>query len=179
MCQRCLKTKPDRCHHCSQCNRCILKMDHHCPWLNNCIGFYNYKYFICLLFNTAITCQWIIFTSHSVFAAALSRSDIPYRTSFFICTAYVLACIFGFIITFFFLYHLWLISNQYTTIEFFEKRGNSDLFKTRSPYDVGIWRNFQNVLGDNLMLWFIPVNRSLAGGGLYFEVNNEVLESRQ
>ena len=44
-CHKCACHKPDRTHHCSACNRCILKMDHHCPWVNNCIGFYNYKYF--------------------------------------------------------------------------------------------------------------------------------------
>ena len=48
MCQRCLRTKPDRCHHCSQCNRCVLKMDHHCPWVANCVGFQNQKYFYLL-----------------------------------------------------------------------------------------------------------------------------------
>jgi len=56
MCQRCLKTKPDRCHHCSQCNLCILKMDHHCPWIANCVGFYNYKYFLNMLFYASLTC---------------------------------------------------------------------------------------------------------------------------
>jgi hypothetical protein len=29
ICIRCLKSKPDRCHHCSICNTCILMMDHH------------------------------------------------------------------------------------------------------------------------------------------------------
>jgi palmitoyltransferase len=48
-CSHCLKFKPDRCHHCRQCNSCVLKMDHHCPWVINCIGFYNYKYFINML----------------------------------------------------------------------------------------------------------------------------------
>lgn len=56
MCQRCLRTKPDRCHHCSQCNKCILKMDHHCPWVANCIGFNNYKYFLTMLLNASLSC---------------------------------------------------------------------------------------------------------------------------
>lgn len=45
ICKRCISPKPPRTHHCSVCNRCILKMDHHCPWLNNCIGYYNHRYF--------------------------------------------------------------------------------------------------------------------------------------
>jgi palmitoyltransferase ZDHHC2/15/20 len=42
--------KPERCHHCSVCNRCVLNMDHHCPWINNCVGFFNRKKFLLLLF---------------------------------------------------------------------------------------------------------------------------------
>lgn len=47
---KCLKCKtdnwkPSRTHHCSECNRCIFKMDHHCPWINNCVGYKNYKSF--------------------------------------------------------------------------------------------------------------------------------------
>lgn len=30
MCGKCISPKPPRTHHCSVCNRCILKMDHHC-----------------------------------------------------------------------------------------------------------------------------------------------------
>ncbi|XP_026674225.1 palmitoyltransferase ZDHHC16 isoform X2 [Ceratina calcarata] len=30
ICKKCIKPKPPRTHHCSVCNRCILKMDHHC-----------------------------------------------------------------------------------------------------------------------------------------------------
>lgn len=29
-CLMCHVFKPERCHHCSACNRCILNMDHHC-----------------------------------------------------------------------------------------------------------------------------------------------------
>nr|XP_009927580.1 PREDICTED: palmitoyltransferase ZDHHC15-like [Haliaeetus albicilla] len=31
-CDRCQLIKPDRCHHCTVCAICVLKMDHHCPW---------------------------------------------------------------------------------------------------------------------------------------------------
>lgn len=55
ICIRCLKSKPDRCHHCSICNQCIRRMDHHCPWLNNCIGLNNYKFFFNTIFYCAIS----------------------------------------------------------------------------------------------------------------------------
>eukprot|EP00249_Psilotum_nudum_P008234 c21136_g2_i1 orf=2-502(-) len=29
-CRKCCSFKPPRCHHCSICSRCVLKMDHHC-----------------------------------------------------------------------------------------------------------------------------------------------------
>jgi hypothetical protein len=31
-CDKCQAVKPDRSHHCSVCQDCVLKMDHHCPW---------------------------------------------------------------------------------------------------------------------------------------------------
>ncbi len=31
-CSHCMQWKPDRAHHSSQVERCVLKMDHFCPW---------------------------------------------------------------------------------------------------------------------------------------------------
>lgn len=184
MCQRCLRTKPDRCHHCSQCNKCILKMDHHCPWVANCIGFYNYKYFINMLFYASFSCNLIVSSSSKLVHGILSKdtaseSKVDYRVAYFIVTAYVLACVFGFIITGFFTFHLWMISNQYTTIEFCEKRGSDTLFKDKSPYNLGVYRNFTDILGTSPLLWCLPVRRNLTGKGLHFEIREELKEKFQ
>lgn len=48
-CRKCNAPKPDRCHHCSQCGRCVLRMDHHCIWLANCVGYRNHKAFLLFL----------------------------------------------------------------------------------------------------------------------------------
>ncbi|XP_016951073.1 palmitoyltransferase ZDHHC16 [Drosophila biarmipes] len=60
MCGKCIAPKPPRTHHCSVCNRCILKMDHHCPWLNNCVGYGNHRYFFLYMAYTTLGCLFLI-----------------------------------------------------------------------------------------------------------------------
>lgn len=57
-CQKCKQLKPPRAHHCSVCDRCVLKMDHHCPWVGGCVGFNNHKFFLQFLVYTSTGCLY-------------------------------------------------------------------------------------------------------------------------
>ncbi|XP_045146171.1 palmitoyltransferase ZDHHC15 isoform X2 [Echinops telfairi] len=89
-CERCHLIKPDRCHHCSVCAMCVLKMDHHCPWVNNCIGFSNYKYFLQFLAYSVLYCLYIATTVFSYFIKywrlSVSFLQLPFPGQEAFCT---------------------------------------------------------------------------------------------
>lgn len=45
-CKHCCDFKPDRTHHCSVLNQCVLRFDHFCPWVGNTVGWRNHKFFL-------------------------------------------------------------------------------------------------------------------------------------
>jgi len=160
-CRWCARFKPDRTHHCRKCHSCVLKMDHHCPWINNCIGFRNHKaYLLC-----------IIYTLIGVDLVAVAHlSSYPFEELFPKSTGLSIAVsvFFGFfatVFTFFCCFHFFLVGSSYTTLEFRERISNT---KTNaSPYDIGFYRNICAVLGENPLLWLIPVLNS-PGEGVSF-----------
>lgn len=60
ICKKCIQPKPARTHHCSICNKCILKFDHHCVFLNQCVGHYNHRHFFLYMAYTVIGVLFII-----------------------------------------------------------------------------------------------------------------------
>lgn len=161
-------------------------MDHHCPWVANCIGFYNYKYFMNMLFYCSVTVSFLVFTTWPLFTALFQHDNlVDPKLSYYLITTYLLASSLGLIITGFFLFHLWLITKQYTTIEYCEKRVEPNSNFATSPYNRGILKNFRSVFGNNVLFWFLPICKhhrqyheyivaNTHGEGLMFEVRDEL-----
>eukprot|EP01016_Furgasonia_blochmanni_P038035 TRINITY_DN4552_c0_g1_i1.p1 TRINITY_DN4552_c0_g1~~TRINITY_DN4552_c0_g1_i1.p1 ORF type:complete len:471 (+),score=97.19 TRINITY_DN4552_c0_g1_i1:171-1583(+) len=161
-CSKCLMIKPSRCHHCRLCNQCVLKMDHHCPWIANCVGFNNHKYFMNMLFYSAVTLLFVSITYTECVADTLFDIEQDPLISYMVLFTFCLSFTLGTIVTMFFLFHLWLVMNGKTTIDYCEKKNKVN------RYDHGCWKNFTGVFGENPLLWFFPLAPNTEGEGLVF-----------
>ena len=171
-CGFCLFKKPDRTHHCRYCHCCRQKLDHHCLLLATCIGENNYKFFVQTLFYLSVLLVYMIYTSfHSV---RFYIKEHKYELSFFIYTIYfVLICVVTVIECWFFLMHVKSIINNVSTIEYKEKIHQQQI----NLYDNGIVSNICDVMGRNVIEWFVPLRFGKRGvKGYQYKINKENYE---
>ncbi|KAJ1482936.1 DHHC palmitoyltransferase-domain-containing protein, partial [Baffinella frigidus] len=144
-CDKCAAWKPERGHHCSTCGECTLKMDHHCHWISSCVGFRNYKFFF----------LFVVYGTLTQAPAGFEAWDYA---------AMACLCLVGpmsiFSVGFAPLHCALVLVNQ-TTIENIKK-------VPQDKYDIGTFRNCQQVLGANPLAWGCPfvwgVDESLYDG---------------
>ena len=60
-----------------------------------------------------------------------------------------------------------------TTIEHKEKLKDNEI---KSYFDLGITRNVKEVLGDNCLLWFLPVNNVNKNDGYNYDIDAETYD---
>ncbi|OQR98371.1 palmitoyltransferase [Achlya hypogyna] len=134
-CEKCDCIKPEHYHHCSVCQRCVSHMDHHCPWTSNCVGLRTKKVFILFLFYTSASCLFsatILMGSKSLFASFIT----------------VLSFGIGGLLGGYGCFHLYLLAQGKTTLDFLAGRQGNGL---------GFWCNFQVYFGTEWWLYPVPV----------------------
>eukprot|EP00435_Cladocopium_sp_Y103_P001062 s4245_g1.t1 len=167
-----LKFKPDRAHYCRITGRNVLRMDHYCLYLANCVGYHNHKYFFLFLFYTLIATG----TLDINLLPALYYHTHTAGHTFMMAQGAMCSTVIAGILGPFFSFHCWLMSHNMTTIEYCEKMRDkdesrpSDMGELRaSHYDIGLFRNIQSVMGDNWMLWLLPISGP-SGDGLQWGI---------
>lgn len=167
-CRTCKAPKPMRTHHCGLCGCCVLKADHHCVWINQCVGHYNQRYFILFLFYMLLGTSFFTLCSlpHIVgpfmhktpLSPELDALGKPiplilssqyYIVAAVVCVAGWFACG-GFIA-----WTIYLAATNQTTIEFFNSFWGTDKVRYKgktNPYNLGPWRNMEEVFGSPPLL---------------------------
>ncbi|KAJ4905533.1 putative protein S-acyltransferase 12 [Raphanus sativus] len=154
-CPKCRNVKPPRCHHCSVCQRCVLKMDHHCVWIVNCVGARNYKFFLLFLLYTFLETMLdvvVLLPSFiKFFSQAIKHSSSPGKLTSLVL-AFVLNLAFVLSLLCFVVMHISLLSTNTTSVEVHEKNGD-----VRWKYDLGKKKNFEQVFGKKKAFWLLPL----------------------
>ncbi|XP_077486698.1 palmitoyltransferase ZDHHC20-B-like [Amblyomma americanum] len=162
-CVPCKQIKPDRSHHCSNCRRCILKLDHHCPWFNSCVCFSTYKTFLLTLFYVALLSGYVAASVSTYLHAKQPHRSLLHRSRH-INFLLIVGCSMFVMISGFLVMHLSFVVRNRTTIESmrpptFKQKGDS--------FDVGTYRNIVEVFGPKTAFWLLPVFSSLGDGSWF------------
>jgi len=124
-----------------------------------CVGGKNYKFFLLFLFYTFVVSVYstvvLIPAFMEIFGYDNNDSDDKMNDSeeAFIFLAVVLDIAFAFSVAGFLAMHLTLVLSNTTTIEMYEKKRSSPW-----RYDLGRRKNFEQVFGDTVWHWPIPMH---------------------
>ncbi|KAI8582090.1 hypothetical protein K450DRAFT_269546 [Umbelopsis ramanniana AG] len=180
-CKKCHLPKPERAHHCSICNSCVLKFDHHCPWIHNCVGHNNHRYFVLFMTYLVVSATYFALAAWRPFIIALDfiNTEWPYYYPRpLVAFSYILAICMGVAIAALCAWHYYLLLTGQTTVEFYNNQYEKGLHKTQGEifvnmYDFGVKENFKiffNISDKNP--WYsvlIPVPVPPKGSGRIFE----------
>lgn len=156
-CKHCVLPRPLRCHHCSECHKCVLLFDHHCFFVDNCVGFRNFKVFfqfLCVFPVHAVLTIVIMFYNLSI------RDPDAYQMIFLMLGVFYFF-IFGFFVVAQLIPQIGFLIHNSTWVEdsmrtsqksFYEKAKVSQLY----AYDNGFIFNLKCRLGNNPLFWLLP-----------------------
>lgn len=186
-CEKCNLIKPDRCHHCSICGVCVLRMDHHCPWINNCVSFTNYKFFVLFLGYTFALCIFVGATTFPYFLKFWTLSEarpsnsttpapdkdsdpnqsmVPFSVKFHILFLFFVSSMLSMGLMFLYCYHIHLLLNNRSTLESF-RPPLMTYGPDRNAFNLGKKENVMQLFGRAKALWLMPIFTTEGSGFIY------------
>lgn len=195
-CSTCGVWKPDRCHHCSTCNRCFLRMDHHCPWFACCIGFRNHKFFVqVLMYMTFFSLEALVVSFSLLYQFFVDEQwDNNHYLSLHLVFLFVVSVAFSVSMSLFTAFSIYMVLRNLTTIEFqdnrwgylehstgqyeFDLKGKKKLLG--HLYDLGWKKNWTAVMGQSIVGWILPLTvaghslSAFGNNGINFDVDEEL-----
>ncbi|KAI1851260.1 hypothetical protein JX266_003335 [Neoarthrinium moseri] len=206
-CSECCNWKPDRAHHSSEINRCVMRMDHYCPWVGGMIGENSFKFFTQFTMYTFCFCGVVLGAAGSTLKREVydGASADPHLIAIL-----AIAGFYG-LFTFLMTVTSWrYIATNMTNVDMLGARrkvyqlavriprgsgatekyhtvtyplpnptqmpnGQPDagrdalanrtfaILKTdpgENPWDLGVWENWKEIMGPNVLDWFLPIRRS-------------------
>jgi hypothetical protein len=106
---------------------------------------------------------------------AIDKPTTPLFTVFMLLFGETLAAFLALIVTLFFLFHIALMVQGMTTIEFCEKQYKKSGFDSQK-YNRGVCGNITASLGNNPFLWLVPLGVPEGDGLNYISEDSRLLE---
>ena len=162
MCSKCNKHRPPRAHHCTVCDRCVLRYDHHCPWVGNCVGLYNARYFVQYLVYLSVTALCIgavsmtkvISDAHNLYLLVTTTAGLAIGTGVGgLCFL-----------------QLYLLSNNFTTLEL--RTGSFNVFH------ITCSANWKQVCGPSWAYWMLPLPTKPETDGVFYPIQIRMEDGR-
>ncbi|CAO3698789.1 unnamed protein product [Rhizopus stolonifer] len=150
-CKKCHLPKPERAHHCSVCNTCVLKFDHHCPWIHNCVGHFNHRYFVLFMTYLVLAAAYFVIFGWRPFILCMDLTELDWPYFFpraLLAFSIILAICMGVAIGGLCGWHYYLIMTAQTTVEFYNNHYDKSVCKSQGEifvnmYDFGALENLK------------------------------------
>ena len=105
--------------------------------------------------------------------SSMESVEIDFSKEFRVTLTYLVLCLLSVGLVCFWGFHTYLLSLNYTTIEFLEKRGCNPPPDHVNQYHIGVWGNLCAVLGSSVLVWPFPCRCLCDGDGLQYPCNPE------
>lgn len=144
-CMKCRMHRPERTHHCSICDKCVVRMDHHCPWIANCVGIGNTRYFI----------QFLVYSSIDTIALSGCFAELLLKTqgnsAIWTYFGFISTTGIGIFLVSLAVFHSAAVCTSTSWIEIKVHTG-------KNPYDQGWISNFTEICGNKPLNYIFPIH---------------------